>query len=61
MTRRATFTQAELQRAIRAAAACGKVAFCTRDGIAFVDPVIVPHAAPTESAVDDWFRQNGDD
>jgi hypothetical protein len=38
MTRRATFTQAELARAIRAADKAGKVAQWTPAGIAFVDP-----------------------
>ncbi len=50
MTRRATFTQAELVRAIRAAEAVGKVALQTRAGIAFVDPANLPHDPPeTES------------
>lgn len=38
MTARATFTQAQLTRAIRAAEAAGKVAIYTAAGIAFVDP-----------------------
>lgn len=44
MTKRATFTQAELARAIRAAEACGKVAVQTPMGIAFVesDKVALP-------------------
>lgn len=46
MTRRATFTTAELVRAIRAAETAGKVALQTRAGIAFVDPATVPHDAP---------------
>lgn len=54
MTRRATFTQAEVARAIRAAQAVGKVALVTPVGIAFVDPDTVPQTAPQESAVDDW-------
>lgn len=37
MTKRATFTQIELARAIRAAEACGKVAVMTRIGMAFVE------------------------
>jgi hypothetical protein len=65
MTRRATFTQAELTRAIRAASAAGKVALQTAGGIAFVDPGFVPQTAAkepdTESAVEKWFRQNDDD
>lgn len=36
MGRRATFTQAELERAMRAAAAQGKIALQTPAGIAFV-------------------------
>lgn len=36
MTRRATFTQAELTRAMRAADAVGKVALLTPAGIAFL-------------------------
>lgn len=49
MTRRATFTQAELVRAIRAADASGKVALMTRAGLAFVDPAAIPQTAPAES------------
>ena len=48
MTRKATFTQAELVRAIRAAEAVGKVALQTRAGIAFVDPETIPHDAPVK-------------
>jgi len=63
MTRRATFTQAELTRAIRAAEAAGKVALQTPDGIAFVDPTLIRQTARQESAskVDEWFAQHGDD
>jgi hypothetical protein len=44
MTARATYTQADLARAIRAAEATGKVAVLTPAGIAFVDPgAITPH------------------
>ena len=46
MTKRATFTQAELTRAIRAAAKAGKVAVQTTAGIAFLDPAIVAQDAP---------------
>ena len=46
MTRRATFTQAELTRAIRAAESAGKVAILTPSGIVFADPVAVAHSAP---------------
>ena len=49
MTRRATFTEAELVRAIRAAGKAGKVAVQTRDGIAFVDPATIPHDRPDDS------------
>lgn len=47
MTRRATFTQAEITRAIRAAEAAGKVAVQTPAGIAFLDPAAVP-VAPSQ-------------
>lgn len=50
MTRRATVTQAELVRAIRAADATGKVALQTRAGIAFVDPATIPHDGPESGA-----------
>lgn len=46
MGRRATFTQAELERAIRAAEAQGKVALQTPAGIAFVQPLDLPQPAP---------------
>lgn len=49
MGRRATFTQAELERAIRAAEAQGKVALQTPAGIAFVQPLNLPQPAPEES------------
>lgn len=49
MTRRATFTQAELARAIRAAQALGKAALWTPAGIAFVDPEAIPQTATEES------------
>lgn len=45
MTRRATFTQADLARAISAAEARGKVAIWTPAGIAFLDPDAVPASA----------------
>lgn len=61
MTRRATFTEAELKRAIRAADGCGKVAVQTPLGIAFVAPEHMQHTAPEESDVDKWFRAHGDD
>lgn len=50
MGRRATFTQAELERAIRAARAQGMVALQTAAGIAFVPSVDLPQTAQqTES------------
>lgn len=61
MTRRATFTEAELRRAIRAAEASGKVAVQTPIGIAFVAPGTVAQTEPQESDVDRWFRDNDDD
>lgn len=61
MTRRATFTQAQLTRAIRAAEAAGKVALQTLNGIAFVDPTYIPHTPTEESKVDAWFRQHDND
>lgn len=48
--RRATITQAELVRAIRAAAATGRIAVQTPIGIAFLDPAALPQTAPQESA-----------
>lgn len=61
MTARATFTEAMLARAIRAATKTGKVALMTPVGIAFVDPETIPQNAASESDVDRWFRENGDD
>ncbi len=61
MTARATFTEAQLARAIRVAEKTGKVAKLTTDGIVFLDPSAVPQGAKQESAVDGWFRENGDD
>lgn len=61
MTRRATFTQAELTRAIRAAEAAGKVAHWTPEGIAFVDPGMIAQTPPAESEVDKWISQHGND
>ena len=46
MTRRATFTQAELERAMRAAAKQGKVALRVPGGIAFVDPAAIAQTEP---------------
>lgn len=68
MTTRATFTQADLQRAIRAAAREGVVARVvkTKDGPAlefvpapptltadYIDPTIAPHA-PKEKQPGEW-------
>ena len=58
MTRRATFTQAELERAIRAAGKLGKVAVMTRAGIAFVesDQVALPsQEEPRGNSCDEAF------
>ncbi|MDI3335900.1 hypothetical protein QKW60_05745 [Defluviimonas aestuarii] len=59
MNRRATFTEAELKRAIRAAEAVGKVAVQTRFGIAFVEADKVMQSDGEESDVDKWFQQDG--
>lgn len=58
MTARASFTQTELARAIRAADAAGKVALVTRQGIALVDPALValPSPEPAESAPYDAWK-----
>lgn len=61
MTKRATFTEATLTRAIRAAEKQGKVALLLPAGIAFVDPAVIPQNAASESDIDRWFRENGDD
>ena len=42
MTARATFTEAEIARVIRAANKLGKVAFVTKTGIALVDLASLP-------------------
>lgn len=49
MTARATFTQAALTRAIRAADACGKVALMTPQGIAFVESDKVALPSPDQA------------
>ena len=46
MTKRATFTAAEMARAIRAADQAGKVAVLTTGGIAFVEPGKVALPSP---------------
>ena len=61
MTDRASFTEAMIGRAIRAAEKQGKVALLLPAGIAFVDPDLIPQNAASESHVDRWFRENGDD
>ena len=48
MTRRATVTQADLARAIRAADAAGKVVLVTQAGIAFVDPGVIAQTGPQQ-------------
>ena len=50
MTRRATFTQSELARAIRAAKAEGLVAVVLRDAIAFVESDKVALPSPDQTA-----------
>lgn len=59
MNRRATFTETELKRAIRAAEALGKVAVQTRFGIAFVEADRVMQTDREESDVEEWFREDG--
>jgi hypothetical protein len=59
MTRAATWTRAEIERAIAAADAKGKVALQTRHGIAYVDPASLPNLAPDEerpNSCDGAFR-----
>lgn len=52
MTNRATFTQAELTRAIRAARAEGLVAVVLRDAIVFVESDKVPLPSPDQGAAE---------
>jgi hypothetical protein len=65
MTKRATFSQAEIARAIRAAESLGKVALWTPAGIAFVESGELPIALPpgdqagSQSDLDRWFAENG--
>jgi hypothetical protein len=57
MTKRATFTQAELERAIRAADKAGKVAVMTPAGIVFAesDKVALPSPEqPPQDPFDAW-------
>ena len=59
MTRRAQFTQAELERAMRAAAKLGKVALQTPVGIAYVDPAKIVLPEPVQerpNSCDEAFR-----
>ena len=51
MTARATISQATMQRAIRAAEACGKVAVLTPAGIVFADPAGVALPSPETGRV----------
>ncbi|WP_395543228.1 hypothetical protein [Neotabrizicola sp. sgz301269] len=48
MTARATFTQAQIERAIRAAKKAGMVAVQTTTGIAFLDPDQIAQDAPKD-------------
>lgn len=50
MTKRATFTEADLARAIRVADKLGKTAIQTPHGIAFVTGLDLSQTAPVESA-----------
>lgn len=58
MTRRATFTQADLARAVRVADELGKVALWTPQGIAFVesDKLPLPSPEPVEPAPYDAWK-----
>lgn len=58
MTRRATFTQAELTRAMKAADSVGKVALLTPAGIAFLPREDAPKLAQADNgqnSCDDVF------
>ena len=61
MTRRATFTKADLARAVRVADQLGKVALWTATGIAFVESDQValpsPDQAAAEGATETWFSK----
>ncbi len=48
MTKRATFTQADLERAIRAADKRGKVALLTPQGIVFAKPGSIALPSPDQ-------------
>ncbi len=49
MTRRATFTKADLARAVRVADELGKVALWTAAGIAFVESDKLPLPSPDQA------------
>jgi hypothetical protein len=55
VTARATFTQAQIARAIRAAEACGKVALLTPLGIVFAESGSIALPSP-ETDVSDYDR-----
>jgi hypothetical protein len=60
MTARATLTQAQIARAIRAATACGKVAVMTPQGIVFAESgsVALPSPESVEPApLDVWIAK----
>ncbi len=61
MGKRQSFTEAQLSRAVKVADKHGKVAVQTHLGIAFVPREAVAQTTSTETAVDDWFRQNDQD
>lgn len=52
LTARATFSQATIARAIRAAEACGKVAVMTPQGIVFAQPDQVALPSQEEKPMD---------
>lgn len=61
MGKRQSFTEAQLSRAVKVADKHGKVAVQTHLGIAFVAREDIQQSTSTETAVDDWFRQNDQD
>lgn len=52
MTRRATFTKADLARAVRVADELGKVALWTPQGICFVESAKVALPSPDQAAAE---------
>lgn len=52
MTARATFTQAQITRAIRAAEACGKVALLTPQGIVFAESGSIALPSPDQETAE---------